>query len=386
MVIKKTVINRFLKATLLCSTLVLLFLVFEIGFRLFSPYPYYGYEMTGPFPIQYDENLGWLAAPNMKRYFTIEEFKSLVETNDNGFRDVPFKKKLRDNTNKTKVMFIGDSFAWGWGVEKEDRLSEQLTNIEPNIVTFNLGQPGYGTDQEFLIFSRFCEEIKPQIVILMLNTTDITETISNISYNTNKPLFVLKEKRLVLTNVPVPFNKERWDWEKKMAMAKDHGPRAGVICDKNSEEHDNLTSYRAKLRRTFKKSHFINWLTLRLKILFRKYKKQGKWAPRISSAITNDKTILFKLLEELKSNCHAIDAEFIVVLIPDKAQVIKSQNKASWQEEVIAFCNEKDIAHLDLVPLFGKKARTYHRLDSHWSAKGHRLAAKAIYEFIKESK
>ncbi|MFW5733946.1 MAG: alginate O-acetyltransferase AlgX-related protein [Oceanidesulfovibrio sp.] len=90
-----------------------------------------------------------------------------------------------------------------------------------------------------------------------------------------------------------------------------------------------------------------------------------------------------------------------MVLAPDEFQV----NDALWarlmsivedpseydrdypQKRVAAYCREKGIPHLDLLPLLREaehKQHTYHIRDTHWNAWGNEVAGKAIADKILE--
>ncbi|MFQ5945992.1 MAG: hypothetical protein ACE5NC_07045 [Anaerolineae bacterium] len=91
--------------------------------------------------------------------------------------------------------------------------------------------------------------------------------------------------------------------------------------------------------------------------------------------------------------------KLIVVVIPDEFQVndelyerllATKPNATAYQryyslERLRAFCRERGIAMLDLLPALrvaNKEARVYHLRDTHWNARGNRVAGQAIAEFI----
>ena len=95
---------------------------------------------------KHDEELGWFPQQGISRKFsganTIQ-----INHNSHGFREnefplVKYKKHL---------VFIGDSFAYGYDSEIEDRFSNLLSERLPNFKVFNLGVSGFSTDQEFLL-------------------------------------------------------------------------------------------------------------------------------------------------------------------------------------------------------------------------------------------
>ena len=78
---------------------------------------------------QHDSDLGWFPQPNLSRDFT-GDVKININHNSLGFRDDEFI----DNPNNKNLVFIGDSFAYGYDSEIHNRFSElvakSLTNYD----------------------------------------------------------------------------------------------------------------------------------------------------------------------------------------------------------------------------------------------------------------
>src|ERR1051326_4754279 len=53
---------------------------------------------------------------NVSRHFVPPEFAFTVTTNSLGFRDREFSP---DKKSKTRIVALGDSFTYGWGVEAQ---------------------------------------------------------------------------------------------------------------------------------------------------------------------------------------------------------------------------------------------------------------------------
>ena len=93
----------------------------------------------------------------------------------------------------------------------------------------------------------------------------------------------------------------------------------------------------------------------------------------------------------------AARAKFILLLIPSKEQSywhIINENLGDLNRydldavnrALMQFCRENKITWIDLTPFFREEAnrnkQLYFRLDGHWNAEGHRLAARAIYDYL----
>jgi len=204
--LKKSAINIIL---LFVSILVFL-MIFELFLRLFMPQP------LNPllFPTteretfgQYDPELGWSLKPDIESPFFSSEYNVLVKQNQYGMRDKVYKKE--NDPKKIRIAVAGDSFAWGFGVENNQTFAKVLEEkLGKNFEVLNFGVSGYGTDQEFLQFKSRILEFKPDILIITFFPNDIENIMNSVQYGYNKPLFILDNGKLKLTNMPVPITKE----------------------------------------------------------------------------------------------------------------------------------------------------------------------------------
>jgi hypothetical protein len=147
---------------------------------------------------KYDKKLGWFPVQN--RYKMRASRSVEVEHNSRGFRD----SEHIVGTNP-RIVFLGDSFVWGYDVESEERFTEKLAVKFANLSIYNLGVSGYGTDQEYLLLAEHYDFYKPNIVFLVFSDNDHFENSHN---NANgkyfKPYFITNGDSLTLRGVPVP--------------------------------------------------------------------------------------------------------------------------------------------------------------------------------------
>ena len=122
----------------------------------------------------HDSFLGWFPQPHMSRQFTGAK-KINIKHNSLGFRD----KEFADNLEKKNLIFIGDSFAYGYDSEVENRFSELVSKELTNFDVYNLGVSGYSTDQEFLL-KKFSKNLNPRsyicFIIIMIGTVIVLIT------------------------------------------------------------------------------------------------------------------------------------------------------------------------------------------------------------------
>src|SRR5262249_42942938 len=127
--------------------------------------------------------------------------------NSQGFRDREHRA-----SPTPKILFLGDSFVWGYDVQDSERFTDRLKANHPEWDVWNCGVGGYGTDQEFLLLSRCFDLTKPQVVFLLFCTeTDHFDNSSNVRYGGYyKPYYTLAGNQLELHGVPVPRSERFW--------------------------------------------------------------------------------------------------------------------------------------------------------------------------------
>jgi len=117
-----------------------------------------------------DPELGHVLAPNISVMHESADWVTRVSTNSFGFRDREVGPK---GPHTFRILSLGDSYTFGYGVEAGDSYPEQLERFlneragkQPRFDVINAGVSGYGTIQEFLQLRRHVEAINPDLVIL----------------------------------------------------------------------------------------------------------------------------------------------------------------------------------------------------------------------------
>lgn len=121
-----------------------------------------------------DAELGWVPRPGVRGVHNRNgSFESSFSTNSLGYRDEERAASSRGDSRR--IVVLGDSFAWGYGVNDGDIFARVMEELDPRIDAVNLGVTAYSLWQEIAYFERHRESINPDIVILALVMNDITD-------------------------------------------------------------------------------------------------------------------------------------------------------------------------------------------------------------------
>ncbi len=139
--------------------------VVEIGLRLFWPQTL----LHDPDAFLPDPILTGRLKPGFEDRFTSPEYATRWKINEAGYRGPSAGARL---PGRPRIVAIGDSYTFGYGVEEEEAYPRRLEAIlraehGVEVEVFNLGVGGYGTTQEVWWLREAIEEgIAPDVVIL----------------------------------------------------------------------------------------------------------------------------------------------------------------------------------------------------------------------------
>jgi len=189
-----------LNLTLALAALLVTAALAELGLRLFFRANLALVDDERNLLYRYDSYLGWFPIPSQGKNLLASRTFTVVH-NREGFRDPDFKTQAQNG-----IMFLGDSFVWGYDVDAPERFTDKLRQRHPEWTIYNLGVSGYGTDQEFLLLQKYFDSYKPRIVFLVFCVeTDHDDNSSNVRYEGYyKPYCTASDGELQLRGVPVP--------------------------------------------------------------------------------------------------------------------------------------------------------------------------------------
>lgn len=298
---------------------------------------------------KYDSLLGWAHEPGQEGIFETPQFRTIVRINDKGLRDRPHSYERQDDTER--ILVLGDSFAWGYGVEESERFS-QLLEKSMGVEVINAGVSGYSTDQELLWYRSEGIKYETDLVILVVAGNDVGDNeqqlVSTIYY---KPKFVLEDGGLVLRGYPVPKT----------------SPRGKFVYS---------LSQRSAL------AYFLVQRYFDALSLYGKLKVNSDYRSSPASAMSVSKepfSLTIALIDEMRDIAEARKAKFMIVTT-DKWW--NSPSSETYQDFIAALRSE-DFLVVDVASMPGFDSEVMLIPDDgHWSQAGHKFVAEEIKALI----
>ena len=336
-------------AALALVSLGLCLAALEIGYRALGPVPYVDPREINQTEYgnlsRHDPVLGWSGVPGGAGEIVTWSSRVRVELNGLGHRDV----EHAPGDARPALVFLGDSFAWGFEVATEAMLVSRLRSELPDRAIFNLSHRGWGTDQSLLAFEAWRREGPVERVVLLFSENDVADNASGLRHGKLKPHFAVEGNELALKGVPVP-RMQAWD---------DPPPRRSPPP--------------WPIPRGLARSHLVYDVLFRL---------SGDPRPAEHPAERGDDAALElteRLLARLARSARSRGGELLVAFVPSKREIEGEPGYAPYQARVAARCRGLGIDHVDLADaLRGSWRRTYHRLDMHWNRVGHAVAAASL--------
>lgn len=369
------------------STLLML-VVLEIALRLLGPPPPPPEDSLRTF-TEYDANLGWRGRPGAKGTYRTSAFLIDVALNRDGFRDdepaaLPTTIRFPGNLESTRgpiVALLGDSFAWGFGVNRGEMFADRVEAAIPRCRVENLSVCGYGTDQELLVLKSH-PPLRPDVVLVEFAVgNDLDNILSARAYNLPKPRFLLKEGSLSLTGSPVPRT-ANWDRAARTSL-RDFATAHVRLYAWVRPRWGNLRGRAARMMPFLRPDK----QGLRVALLRRSPSERVERGWRLAEA----------LLAEIARIAASSGSRTMLLVVPDRIQVEDGLWSAVVKEQGLDPADyDRDLPDRRLAeigtrlgitivdPLEALRARAgagedlFVSGDPHWNAAGHRVAAEAL--------
>jgi hypothetical protein len=108
-----------------------------------------------------DASTIWRYKPNYETSLRADEFEVGIRTNEAGLREGPIPPEGPDT-----VLFIGDSFTFGWGVAEQKRFSNvAAAALGRPVRAINAGHWMYTFDQQLVLMKELIRVYRPKVVV-----------------------------------------------------------------------------------------------------------------------------------------------------------------------------------------------------------------------------
>lgn len=326
---------------MLLSTFIML-IVCELIVRFFVP------QQLAPVKFMYDKDIGLIHIPHLKGCeYRPNNYNIKFTNGDDGFR-ITHKGEMPDFVNK-KIMFIGDSFTYGKGVNDNETFAYRLqeTLLKDSVQIINAGVEGRGTDHGLRTYQHYKDKYQPNTVIHFAHYNDLADNIRDEYFE------IVNDS----TFTPKKF--------------------------------DHLVGgTKAKLQ----KSKLYNWLISNSHFFaLLKSVLVGILMPdqivRYEDGIDMDKAkkLTSGFLRQLQKEVEADGRKFIVFYIPAREDIeARKKGERTEQEEFfINYFTENNIDFHNLSDDFINSGETeviknFYLLEGHWNAKGHQFASEKL--------
>jgi lysophospholipase L1-like esterase len=155
---------------------------------------------TNPAYVRADPDLGWAYRPGARARHSSAEFDVQVRIHERGFRGEPWQL---EGDERRRLLLLGDSFAFGWGVEEDAALGARVQALLPAWQVLNAGVSGYGTGQQLLVLEALLASTQPDAVAVVFCANDLFESGAPVTYGARKPFYRLTDGELELHGQPV---------------------------------------------------------------------------------------------------------------------------------------------------------------------------------------
>lgn len=337
---------------LVAGALLLEFGVRVAGYAALTPH------VVGEGLWRYDPELGWRNLENIEIAFSGPGFSYTVTHNAWGFRDGDSPESMGAATYR--IALLGDSFAYGLGVDEPRTFASVLETQLPRTQVVNLAVAGYATDQAVLLMEREQARWHPDAVILLMYGNDLPHNTQwSVYTHYTKPKFgiVNGQLRLLLRPRPEPALVPHLDFYLSTHSAAYY---------RGSRLYRTARTYPAPLMRN-QLRRLYGWLA--------------------GDPYVDPLAITEALIERLDSSVSDAGARLIVVFAVAEFQLDDPRAHAERAQLGIRL-QDHGIAYLDTAPVLRdyRQSRPSVALsldgDEHWNGVAHSVAAKATADFV----
>ena len=321
--------------------------------------------------------------PGARRRHVTRQWDVNIAINSEGFRD----REQPVASPAPPVLGLGDSFAFGWGVNLEDtyyyRLEERLDQRRP-IRVVKAGTPSLGTGDELQLLEAIGDQYHPQLVIVSLFVgNDFTDVQMG-----GLAQFTVQDGLLARRELAPRSWGSRW---RAMVARSSHllqflrAVQLSYAQRRAAAEPQTSAGLAAR----------DAWLWEFAKIHLR------QWPPETERGVRETLDYLDRFLDY----CRQHDADFVLLVLPRSYQIYPAEQREmqqafGWKDDdldmdhpqraLAEWAASRPVRVLDLLPEFRNYAaahpgaKLYHYPDAHFNAAGHRLTTELLAAYLEK--
>lgn len=291
----------------------------------------------------------------------------MIKVDING---IGLRGKEIGNKTKKRILLVGDSFVFGYGVSEDERIGDLLESELVNAEVISAGFVGdAGPDTAYLYTLKEGLSLEPDLILFFLfpynDLSDIEKTIWTIQGNEIQS--VKMPDRMVIDGY---LRRSDTPWKYRVPLLRD-----SHLFQFTFDRVDALT---VKLRRK---------ISLRFGLIQKAVENHEKFRDCLYREICGGKwneaklktERIFKLFKQLSAKNQI---PVLAVIIPLEEQVFGSEQDETLFHQLL---RHEDINFFDLTQAFrdsGQSGKDLFLADGHWTAKGHEVTAKAVVDWL----
>jgi hypothetical protein len=326
-------------------------LVTGIGYMSYWTIPPFRVHVEGDSFFSYDSEVGYVARPNSSAKWTVFDadgkisLQFQVHTDGRGAR---VANRGEQNPKPVDIVFVGDSFTWGYGVEGHETFALKAITALGGTGA-NLAVAGYGTTHALQLLRRN-RDLAPKLVIYPLLRVHLSRNVSSCA--TSAYPFCLDDAYVA------------WNEEGRPYIALPRSDGVARVHHQMRAEQGGLDP--------------VTWIVHGLDVIVARLR--SRVAHTTASDREKQDAALEFLIREMASTASEMNAALLIVYLPDDSM--------SPSPEMLSRSTQKlGYRFLDLSEAFANLGAALPTLylphDGHPSASGHALIAQELIAYIR---
>ena len=386
---KKNVWRRGLQnGAVVFGSLIFMLALLEIVLRVLAPQPlvasdlFLAAEIAPTAEVQKRSARRWLQ-PLVHCRHTTSEFDVDVRVNSKGLRDIerPYAKPR----GVTRILLIGDSFVFGYGVEEKQRFANLLEDdlkargLKCEVIAG--GVPTWGTEEELLFWREEGRKYQPDFVIECFYDNDVNDNRERALFTLKNGVPVLSPRALASTRPTAQYITGDPINNRLMRVGDD---QANHIAPRVEAPHAGFWAQHFHLARLLRVAAY-RWRE-------RQVGDTSDVGTALQTRNEQSQRLTARLLETMQRECQSGGAHFALMTIPAKVALqsggaqARSQTLArfpillAWQKQ------QRNLPLCDMLPALrqgGTERQLYYVNDIHFTVRGNQIVGRVLADFVR---